>query len=128
MPAVSIFYISYSYTTHIKNIEEISKAINTPPEVLLKYISLSLSCSHLNSSFNGVYSSETIQKIIFNFINTFIICSSCDIPELTFKNNHFVCSACGNINKINLNSKINSKLIKFLESYLKKHKYNKSLV
>jgi translation initiation factor 5 len=117
--------------TIINNLDEISIYINTPSEILYKYISYVY-----GSSFNEKKKSITghhknIQDILFDYIDEFVICKSCGIPELSYelekinsKNFNVIgkCSACGSVNIINSNNKINNKCIENITKYLIKEK------
>ena len=113
--------------TIINNMDEIARAINTPPEILYKYISYTLGSAfnEKKKSFTGQH--NNIQDIIFDYINTFVICSTCLVPELTYylhkissKKNILEnkCSACGKINSIKANNKIVDKCIDTIIKYL----------
>jgi translation initiation factor 5 len=117
--------------TIINNMDEISKYINTPSDILFKYISYTT-----GSAYNEKKSSITghhpkLQDIIFNYIDDFVICQSCGIPELSYslekinsKNSNLICKclACGTINNINSNNKVNNKCIDTIIKYLVKEK------
>ncbi len=116
--------------TVLNNIENICKTINTPPEILCKYIA-----NDLGSSFNekkntltGTHTQEIIQETIFKYINDFVICTKCGIPEINYslKNKNTLeskCSACGSYNTIKNNNKINLKISELILKYLQKNKY-----
>jgi translation initiation factor 5 len=132
MPRVSIKYggSGNGKNTIINNMEEIALSLNTPPEIIYKFISFSCGSAYneKNNSINGHH--NNIQSIIFDYINNFVICSICGIPELNYylekitaKKSNLVCkcSACGNINKIIDNTKINEKCIDTIIKYLNKN-------
>ena len=115
--------------TIINNIDEIANAINTPSEILYKYISYSLGSAfnEKKKSFTGHHSN--IQNIIFDYINTFVMCPTCQVPEMTYylqkisaKINllESKCSACGKINLIKGNNKIDDKCIDTIIKYITK--------
>jgi translation initiation factor 2 beta subunit (eIF-2beta)/eIF-5 len=116
---------NYNNKTIIINIDEIAMHINTPCEILIKYISHILGTNYNNKdqSFNGLYNNDKIQEIIYLYINEFGICKNCDIPELTYiytkissKKNKLnsLCSACGSINENFNNEKITLLIIYYL--------------
>jgi translation initiation factor 5 len=114
--------------TIINNVEDICKSINTPPDILYKYISTDLG-SNFNEkkkSINGTHTQEKIQESIYSYINDFVICKMCGIPEINYTiNNNFIesrCSACGLLNEIKNNNKINQKIIDIIFKYLQKNK------
>jgi len=115
--------------TIINNLEEISKTINTPCEILYKYIAndLGSSFNEKKKSLTGTHTQETIQNSIFKYINDFVICTKCGIPEINYtlkdKNNvESKCSACGSYNIIKNNNKINFKINDLILKYLQKNK------
>ena len=59
---------------------------------------------------------------INSYINDFVICSKCGIPEINYTLvNNIVearCSACGSINDIKNNNKINQKVVDIILKYL----------
>lgn len=114
--------------TIINNLDNISKSINTPPEILSKYIASNLGSNYneKKKSINGYHTHDKIQESIYNYINDFVICNNCNIPEINFTLSINIieskCSACGSINKINNNNKINQKIIDLIFKYLNKNK------
>jgi translation initiation factor 5 len=133
MPPISIKLggVGNGIFTIINNILEISKSLNTPEDVLIKFISYNTGSSYniKNNAFTGHHSN--MQDIIFDYINNFVICSACNIPELTYdlekissKKNNLICKclACGTINNIK-HTKINDKIIDFITKYLIKNKW-----
>jgi hypothetical protein len=115
--------------TIINNMDEISKAINTPSSIIYKFISYTLGSAYNDkkNSFTGHH--NNIQDIIFDYINTFVICSTCKVPELIYylekisaKKNilQCKCSACGKIDTIKPNNKIIEKCTDGILKYLLK--------
>ena len=92
--------------TLIENLADVSKAINHPPNIVLKYMgsSLGANATESKSSITGHYSNEELIVILYQYINSFIMCPNCNIPELTpsyegkKKNKKLIltCGACGN--------------------------------
>lgn len=129
MPKVSIKYAGNGngkYTV-INNMDEISTAINSPPEIVYKFISFSCGSAY-NEKDNSITGHHVnIQDIIFDYINNFVICPTCNIPELNYylekisaKKSNLICrcSACGTINKLKNSNKINGKCIDTIIKYL----------
>ena len=131
MPKVSIKYSGNGngkYTV-INNMDAISNAINSPSEIVYKFIS-----SSCGSAYNERYNSITghhdnIQNIIFDYINNFVICPTCGIPELNYylekisaKKSNLICkcSACGIVNIVKNTNKINDKCVDAIIKYLMK--------
>lgn len=118
--------------TIINNIEEISNAITTPSEILSKYISYTLGSAYNEKKQTLTGHHHNIQDIVFNYINEFVICQHCSIPELTYsldkvskKNSVLLCrcSACGNLNNIKKSNKISDKTIDNINKYLNKNEW-----
>ena len=117
--------------TILNNIEDIAPCINTPSEILYKYISY-VCGSAFNEKKKCITGHHTnIQDIIFEYIDEFVICKICGIPELTYElekvnsknyNVQCKCTACGNINNISGNNKINTKCLENIQKYLMKEK------
>jgi translation initiation factor 2 beta subunit (eIF-2beta)/eIF-5 len=114
--------------TIINNLNNIAKSINTPPEILYKYIATDLGSNYneKKKSINGNHTQEKIQESIYKYINDFVICTVCNIPEINYMlfNNKIEskCSACGSLNEIKNNNKINQKNIDLILKYLQKNK------
>lgn len=116
--------------TIINNMDEISNSLNTPSDIIYKYISYTL-----GSAFNDKKKSLTghhtnIQDIIFEYINFFVICPTCSIPELSYsldkinsKNYNLIskCSACGNTHILKSTNKVNEKCIDVIIKFLQKN-------
>lgn len=118
--------------TTINNLDEISKSINTPSEVLYKYIATNLGTNYNDKtkSLTGKHTQDKIQETIYSYINSFVICSKCGIPEINYtiktlsKKNCIVeprCSACGSVDTLKDNNKINQKTIDIILKYLQKN-------
>ena len=131
MPCVSIKFNGggNGKSTIINNINEIAQAINSPPIIIYKYISFyyGVAYNEKDNSITGFH--NDIQKVIFNYIDNFVICQTCNIPELNYylekisaKKSNLLCrcSACGTINKPKNNNKINNKCIDVITKYLTK--------
>lgn len=114
--------------TYLTNIEKISKQINHNPKTLTKYLGICLG-SKINEEkywIQGHHSKEKIQKYIFDFINCYVLCPKCSVPELEYsfekiKKNEIIkihCVGCGSDNNIDTiilsknNKKIYDKIIK----------------
>jgi translation initiation factor 2 beta subunit (eIF-2beta)/eIF-5 len=129
-----IAYVKYNNNNNkksitIDNMEKIANAINSPSEIIYKFISFSCGSSYNDKNNSITGHPNDIQNIIFDYINNFVICSTCGIPELNYylekisakKSNLFCrCSACGTINKPKSTNKINDKCIDTIIKYLVK--------
>ena len=91
--------------TTIVNLYEIAKALETNPKYILHYIKLNKSVAITNNNeIKSIISKLDIEKLIDTFINEYILCSKCNLPELIIKKEsdknkklYFSCKACGNI-------------------------------
>jgi translation initiation factor 2 beta subunit (eIF-2beta)/eIF-5 len=131
MPKVSIKYSGNGngkYTI-INNIDDIANAINSPSEIVYKFISFSCGSSYNEKDKSITGHHNNIQNIIFDYINNFVICTTCLIPELNYylekisaKKSNLICrcSACGTINKLKNTNKINDKCIDTIIKFLNK--------
>lgn len=117
--------------TIITNLNDVSKYINHPPTILLKFLS-SYNGSMANEekmSITGRYTSDKLQKTIQIYINRFVICSKCNIPETIPQINkqskkniilELKCSSCGSISSI-LCNKNEMKAYELIVKYLEKN-------
>lgn len=131
MPAIESQKIGNGNGCHtmLTNLDVVSSSISCPLKILLKYISLTFgtNCNEKKVTINGHHSTSDIQKAIYAYINSYLLCSSCSVPELIpnvegkkkRKTLHFRCSACGHSfmadSKSKLNGKINDIIIKYLD-------------
>jgi translation initiation factor 5 len=119
--------------TIINNIESISKSINTPSEILIKYIAYYLGSSYneKKKSFTGHHDFEVLKNGLFQYINSFVICKSCGIPELFYSldkknkksNLECKCSACGQIQELKFDNKIDNKCLDLISKFLDKNQW-----
>jgi len=118
--------------TIITNLNDVSKYINHPPTILLKFLS-SYNGSMANEekmSITGSYTSDELQKTLQIYINRFVICSKCNIPETIPQINkqskknitlELKCSSCGSISTVLCNKnemKAYDLIVKYLEKNL----------
>jgi len=131
MPKVSIKFggAGNGIFTIIDNMDEIGDALNTPPDIIYKYIAYTLGSAfnEKKKSFTGHH--KNIQNIIFDYINFFVICPSCSIPELTYSLNKInsrnydlisKCSSCGNSHILKSTNKINEKCMESIIKFMQK--------
>lgn len=121
--------------TVLKNLDDISDSIGCPSNILLSFLGFK-SGSNVdisNYSLKGHYSESELQKNIFSYINSFVLCK-CGIPELIpqvvriskkKRNLNLKCSACGQESEPNTDKaslKTREHIIKSLEKNLWKIK------
>ncbi len=114
--------------TILENITNISKQLNTVPDILVNYIGNVLGCNTIKTNIynlKGHYTTEKIQEIIYNFIIFATLCNKCNIPELTpeiigkgkASILNMKCSACGKSYELIGNNKYNLKLVESMIKY-----------
>jgi translation initiation factor 2 beta subunit (eIF-2beta)/eIF-5 len=113
--------------TTINNIEAISKSLNTPEEILSKYLGhyISSNYNEKKKTYTGHHHSDSLQLGIFQYIKCFILCPTCGIPELNYeiskcKDAIICCSACGKIQTINPKNKVDIKCFDNINKFLSK--------
>lgn len=115
--------------TMFHNMDDISKALNHPPEVIFKYLA-AVSGSSYNPERNvltGTHNQDILMENILEYIKYLIMCPNCSIPETipslvgNKKNPNLVltCSACNNVSKITIPNKKIEKGIDIIIKYLK---------
>lgn len=123
--------------TLLTNFELFCQAIVCEPEILLKAISLNLSCEsgtvkEIGTYYlKGNYDSSIITEIICNFIKKYTLCKECDKPEVDLSATKTeikqTCRGCGNEQNVEYDNKIYEILLKKLNNKKlnKKDKNNK---
>jgi translation initiation factor 5 len=120
--------------TIITNLEEICKYINQPYQIILKYLSICFGSmgNETKMSITGEYTDEQLQKGLQKYIDTFVICPACNIPETIplvkkeSKKNitlELKCGSCGIISSLNCTNKIDSKIIDIIIKHLDKNEW-----
>jgi translation initiation factor 5 len=114
-------------TTYFINSEYIAKKIDRDSALFGKYISNSIGCpSKFDKekdclTFKGNYTHEQILKYFTEFVQQYVLCNECDLPEINIYNNkgkgiYFNCKSCGKTDA--LKAKID-KTYDFIEKNLK---------
>jgi translation initiation factor 5 len=115
-------------TTYIYNSESIAKYLNIDSMCFGKYLGYNMSCPLFFNkefkclSFKGEHSNEKIIKLLIEFINIYILCPVCDLPETSLHKNkqlgiYHECRSCGNNTKIKI-TKID-KTYEYIEKNIK---------
>ena len=110
----------------ITNINNISKDLDRDPEMIILYIKKKLSIPLIYKKkeiiINSMIKSDEITNILYEFIEYFVLCGRCKLPETTLNISEdcveLECKCCSyntKINNINKNKTVN----KFLETLLK---------
>lgn len=85
---------SNGITTHLINLETISLQIKSPLDVLCRYIQKSMGLNKMNhNKIQGRLLPDQVDNNIDKFIEKYLICSKCSMPEWDYKNKQ--CKACG---------------------------------
>lgn len=84
----------------ILNINEIAIALGTKPNYILYYIQLEKSAPITpKGEIKGKLTKDEIEGSINKFINEYVLCQKCLLPELDIKGSrkqlYFLCRACG---------------------------------
>ncbi len=89
--------------TFWQNFQQIIDILNRPGKEVAKYVAGQLATGSVieggNAIFNGKFSSEEINRILWEYIRQYIICPVCGRPDTTETKEsgayYLVCSACG---------------------------------
>ena len=118
--------------TTIHNLNDISTSLNHPSNLILKFLSYYFGSNLNEYSLTGSYSQLQLQEAIQVYINKFVLCPSCSIPETipilrkeTKKNTllDLKCSACGKISEVKSNNKIEDKMKELIIKYIEKYNW-----
>jgi translation initiation factor 2 beta subunit (eIF-2beta)/eIF-5 len=120
--------------TNLKNIEEISKAIGHPVEIICKYITYCTG-SNWNSSkktITGKHDVESIQSYIMDYIMGFVLCEGCRNPETMFKiegkkkniDLYVQCASCGYMPKVIIGANKTEEQVKVIKGKNNERLYN----
>lgn len=115
--------------TIFNNIDDISKSLNHPVEVIMRYIAGSTGSSYIQEreTITGPHEPTKLKEIIMEYNKHLVFCSKCGIPETVpslsgNKKNpklEFSCSACKNITEAKSANKRIDKGIDIIIKYLK---------
>jgi translation initiation factor 5 len=73
--------------TLIRNMADISTSINRPPDLVTKYFGVELGAQSRwdadteKSTVNGAHNTPDLQKLLNTFIDKFVLCPNCHLPE-----------------------------------------------
>lgn len=97
MPALSTKILGRE--TVVTNLEQVAKALDRSPDVIMKYFSVMSGCGMNGNKLMGGYEAGYLQQILQHFIERYVICESCNNPEtyLSARSDNIrkVCKACG---------------------------------
>nr|BAU61600.1 eukaryotic translation initiation factor 5 [Gonium pectorale] len=125
--------------TNVVNNVEIAKALERPPEYVLKYYGCELGAQTNfdkgsgTSIVNGAHDTRKLSELLEAFIKRYVCCYSCNNPETQIKikkeNIYLKCKACGFVSDVDPRHKLNTFILKNPpENKLKKeeHKLKKA--
>ena len=105
MSPIDSYQTSNGCFTIIKNLDIIASQLGHNPKTILKFMALSLGCKDIpdKMAVSGQFSQENLQELIYNYVNSFVLCKRCLIPELEYKDTskkknkilHHHCLSCG---------------------------------
>ncbi len=114
--------------TIFNNITDISKVMNHPVEVILKYIAAVTGSNYIQArnTVTGTHTSDELKQLILMYIKYLVMCPVCNIPETipevegTKKNAKLklCCSACKNVSNVTNPNKHIDKGIDIIIKYL----------
>ncbi len=101
MPSASISYSSrQGGVTIVENLDVIAKSLERDPEHVFGYIKKSLSTGGNKHQLKGTFSASILQSIIRGYIDKFVLCQKCRLPETVFSPKYLTCKACGSRTKL----------------------------
>ena len=114
---------SYCVKTNIKNLPAVASALRVPDSAILKYFCSELGANAEGTSIvKGQHTLEDLQKHLDKFINRYVLCKKCKLPELTHevnkKNLIGICRSCGNTDsKMDTMHKAGKQLLKEIPNF-----------
>ena len=111
--------------TRIDNVKEVAHALTVPPDYPLKFIGRELGSNteikNDNYLINGSHTAEKFQQILDKFIEKYVLCPSCKLPEIRIfiKKGEIRCKcrACGTISKLDDKHKFSTHIKNFPPVY-----------
>ncbi len=98
MPIINIQVLPNN-TTHIININEISKSLNRNSSDIISFMKKELKSGGSKNFLSGTWSKNKLIEILKKYINENVLCSNCGNPETEYiikkKNKMLACKACG---------------------------------
>mmetsp|Transcript_33011 Transcript_33011/g.32717 ORF Transcript_33011/g.32717 Transcript_33011/m.32717 type:complete len:295 (+) Transcript_33011:35-919(+) len=108
--------------TKLINLSDVSRALNVPTEYPLRFFAAELGASseykqsENKAILKGTFRREDLQKLLDQFIEKFVLCFKCHLPEISyrFKRNILIadCKACGNVKPMDMSHKISNFILK----------------
>lgn len=120
--------------TVLLNLGVIAKSLCRDPFHIIKYLGMTLGCTQISDRnkfmLNGLFESQRLQTLIFDYIDLFVLCETCRNPETKYVMEDSVlkkkCNSCGSVNN-QAQHKLNKTIIKDYETGVNEdNKYEKS--
>lgn len=102
--------------TVITNMSEVAQALHRHPKYTTKFFGCELGAQTKyddetdRSVVNGAHDNRTIQDLLFKFIELFVLCPNCNLPETALKARRGViyhkCNACGEKSSVDMSHKL----------------------
>lgn len=113
-PSVNVLALGHHNNHHLTNLAQVAKALNRDPATLLKWLSIDLG-AHVKTVrhsatksdyfvFVGGLSSASVDASVDRFVEQFVACRVCGLPETELtaseRRVRVQCNGCGNVFKI----------------------------
>ena len=108
--------------TNVVNNVDIAKALERPPEYVIKYFGIELGAQTKfdkkigTSIVNGAHDQKKLSEILESFIKKYVQCYGCGNPETVIKikkeNIYLKCKACGHVSTVDPKFRLNTFIIK----------------
>lgn len=108
--------------TNVVNIGEISKSLKRPPTYLTKFLGIELGANNKfeaaeeKAIINGAFEQQTLQKLVDRYIEMYVVCPHCALPELDIDVVQSLvtgrCNACGHGAKMNNQHKLATYIVR----------------
>ena len=98
-----LHYAKIGMRTVIYNFKEIADALNRDPQHLVKYLTREMATAATMQEsrviFQGKFSSETLGRLIQRYMENFVVCPVCKLPDTKIvkekRLSFLICEACG---------------------------------
>ena len=108
--------------TNVVNNVEIAKALERPPEYILKFLGCELGAQTKfdpktgTSIVNGAHDANVLMTLIEAFIKKYVQCYSCGNPETVVsirrESIYLKCKACGHVSEVDMHHKLNNYILR----------------
>lgn len=102
--------------TVLVNINDIENELYKNKFEICKYLSIVCNTNYLKNVLNGEFTNSYLQNKIYNYIDSYVLCELCKLPETKYKISkkklYNKCQACSHKYEITGNEKLNKYIIK----------------